>query len=112
MTYKRKKSAQGVPVQPFSEHSQLLSFVAQAVCLKKDGNYLGEHAFMDASRIFNGGTCDWATILEKSLSNQTRSLKEGKQKLYTCAPIWQRIVYHDKEGLADQDTSHRGGRTL
>ena len=65
--------------------------------MKKDGNYLGEHVFLDASRIFKGGTCDWSSILEKSLSHQTKSLKDGKQKLYTCAPIWQELYVRTKK---------------
>ena len=33
---KRKKGAQGIPTSNMGEHSRLMKFVAQAVCLKKD----------------------------------------------------------------------------
>lgn len=91
MTQKRKKLAQGVPVQSFAENTLWLNFVAQAICLKKDKSYLGESVMKDATRILNGGQADWAKILEKALDTQTRGLKEGKQKMYSCAPIWQQL---------------------
>ena len=37
---KRKKGAQGIPTSQMGEHSILMRFVAQTICLKKDDQYL------------------------------------------------------------------------
>ena len=49
---KRKKGAQGIPTNNMGEHSRLMKFVAQAVCLKKDDKYLSEKVFTEAARVF------------------------------------------------------------
>ena len=49
---KRKKGAQGIPTSNMGEHSRLMKFVAQAVCLKKDDKYLSEQVFTEAARVF------------------------------------------------------------
>ena len=41
--------------------------------------------------MFEGGSCDWARFLEKSIATQMVAIKEKGQKLYTCAPIWQEL---------------------
>ena len=84
---KRKKGAQGIPTNNMGEHSKLMKFVAQAVCLKKDDKYLSEQVFTEAARVFQGGSCDWARLLEKAMATQMVAIKDKGQKLYTCAPV-------------------------
>ena len=47
--------------------------------------------FTEAARVFQGGRCDWAKVLEKAMATQMVAIKDKGQKLYTCAPVWQEL---------------------
>ena len=55
---KRKKGAQGIPTQSVLACQKIFKFVAQAVCLKKDGLYLSEQVFAETARIMQGDVYD------------------------------------------------------
>ena len=43
---------------------------------------------MEATKILEDDTGDFAKILEIVIHNQMNTIKDKGEKLYTCAPIW------------------------